>query len=366
MIFILLLPIVFIIILFLIYLIRYYDSKEIIFKLLAQKYNIKNIVYLKKIDIQQITKILSLNTKGKFIEYNIAIPAWYPIISIESTDNKEWNIVKKNFLYFNSKIKLNSNQLSSIISDKINDLLLQNIQIDSSWISKIVVYAFCKLIFDIELSESELKLLYDGSIEWRKELAMKGIGNKLIKYKCVDKILDLIKSNKVVYNIFEENWSNPEYYSVIMQPFIISPMINVSDIMVNYIKLIKNKKILLNDIITNDIINQVIYSYHPFPILERYDPQTNTQYFIPLDSLTNFNNYNDENKILVFGVGTRKCAGINFAYDILKTFFIIYNKHPNSFSPETNHLFSGRNNDKFVFDEQLYMIKILIYLFYKN
>jgi hypothetical protein len=80
-----------------------------------------------------------------------------------------------------------------------------------------------------------MNLLSDGSIEWRKELAMKGIGNKIIKLKCIDKIIDLIKSNKLVYDIFKEDWFKSEYYSVIMQPFIISPMINISDIMVNYV-----------------------------------------------------------------------------------------------------------------------------------
>ena len=367
MIYILFIPVTLVILLFvLIYLIRYYDFKEIIFKLLAKKYKIKNIVYLKKIDIPEITKILSLNTKGKFIEYCIDTPAWYPIISIESADNEDWHIVKKNFMYFISKINVNPNKLSIIIFDKINDLLIQNIQIDSIWINKIVVYSFCQFIFDIKLTEDDMNLLSDGSIEWRKELAMKGIGNKIIKYKCVNKFKDFIKSNKLVYEIFKEDWYKSEYYSVIMQPFIISPMINISDIMVNYVELVQRKKISINEEITNEIINQVIYSSHPFPILERFDPATCTQYFIPLDSLTNYNNYNNHNKILVFGIGPRKCLGTNYAYSILKSFFTMYNKYPNSFLPKINHLYSGRNNDKFVLGEQLYMIKIIICLLIKK
>jgi hypothetical protein len=42
-------------------------------------------------------------------------------------------------------------------------------------------------------------------------------------------------------------------------------------------ELIKTKKIPIDEPITNQIINQVIYSYHPFPILERFDPDTCTQ-----------------------------------------------------------------------------------------
>lgn len=355
--------IIFFIVILLFYCIRYYDTKEIIFRLLAIKYKVKNVVFYKKIKIDEMSKILSLTTKGKFIEYNIATPAWFPIISLESSDNKEWEFVKKNFIYFMTKTKLNSNSLPEIIRKKIEKMINGNIKIDSVWISKIVVDSLCEIIFCTKLNSFQLDLFYKGSIEWRKELAMKGFGNSIIKYKCVDEIINLIKSNENIYNIFEEKWYQPEFYSVIMQPFIISPMINIPDIMVNYVELIEKNKISLESYITNDLINFVIYSYHPFPILERYDSLTNTQYFIPLDNLTNSNNYSSENKLLVFGVGNRKCAGINFAYDILRTFFTLYAKYPNSFAPRHNHLYSGRNNDKFVFSELFYMLTIIIKIF---
>jgi hypothetical protein len=352
--------------LFCIYLIRYRDLKEIIFILLAKKYNIKNIVYYKEINIPEIIKILSLNTKGKFIEYNIAIPAWYPIISLESTDNEEWETVKKNFLYFITETKLNSSLLVNIITSKVEQLVNDNICIDSIQISKIIVSSFCKLIFDVELDNEQLELFYKGSIEWRKELSMKELGNISIKYKCIDEIIKIIKSNNNIYMIFKEDWAKPEYYSVIMQPFIISPMINLSDIMVNYSELLDNKKITNDMPITNDLVNLIIYSFHPFPILERYDPTTDTQYFIPLDKLTNFNNYSNQNKILVFGTGSRKCAGINFAYDIVKTLVTLYNKYPKTFKPKINHLYSGRINDKFVFNELLYTIKTIFNIFVRK
>ena len=47
------------------------------------------------------------------------------------------------------------------------------------------------------------------------------------------------------YNIFKTNWENPLYYSVIMQPFIISPMINISDILCNVELLLQQKKMSL-------------------------------------------------------------------------------------------------------------------------
>ena len=230
--------------LFSIYCIRYFDSKEIIFRLIGKKYNISNIVYLNRIDIKKISKILSLNTKGKFIEHNIGIPAWYPVISLESSDNDDWEKVKKNFLLFVSEVNINSNinKFEEIIINQTTKIILTNITIDSVQISKIVVNSFCILILNKELNEIELELFYQGSVEWRKQIAMKGLANIEIKYKCIEQLIKLIKSNKNIYDIFGEKWLDPFYYSVIMQPFIISPMINVPDIMVNYSILLKKKK----------------------------------------------------------------------------------------------------------------------------
>jgi hypothetical protein len=117
-----------------------------------------------------------------------------------------------------------------------------------------------------------------------------------------------------------------------MQPFIIYPMINISDIMVNYQELIANKKININDLITHDLIDKIIYSYHQFPILERYDEITNTQYFIPLDVLTKYENYNDNTKILSFGYGPRKCAGSQYTYKIMEILLNSYQKYTNKIS----------------------------------
>lgn len=58
--------------------------------------------------------------------------------------------------------------------------------------------------------------------------------------------------------MFEEKWTDPRYYSLLMQPFIISPAINVGDIM--------SAVYLLPDLSLEDAIRRL----HPFPILERY------------------------------------------------------------------------------------------------
>ena len=348
------------------YLIRYYDMKIIIFWILARKNKVKNIKYINTLDIDEIKKILQLKTKGKFIEYYVATNAWKPIISLESCDNEEWLFVKNNFIYFINKLKKNHELLSEIVNKNLTEYIRnKNTVIDSSIISKIICISFCDFLFDHKLSEYQVDLLYQSSLEWRKEIALKGKGDMSIKLEAINIILELIKLNNEVYSIFKDKWDQPEYYSVIMQPFIISPMINIADIMCNYQTLIRKGAVTTNDKITFDLIDKIIYSYHPFPILERYDIITNTQYFIPLDVLTNYKNFNENSKFLSFGYGPRKCAGSQYTYKIMEVLLSEYNKNTYLFNPEKNHKYSGRINDKFNLYETLYMLYKLFFFIYE-
>ena len=338
---------------------------------MGKKYGINNIIYFKELNknnINLINKVIGLKDKGKFIEYLVATPAWEPIISLESVDNDKWDQVKTNFLNFTTSFYVDNkiNLIGDYIENYINQYINSNHIIDSKLISKITVQSFCKFLFDIEINLNDLDILYQASIEWRKEISMKGKGNMDIKVNAINIILSYIKNNNNVYLIFNEDWEKPEYYSIILQPFIISPMINVSDIMVSVQSLLSQSFISNDEIITNNLINKIIYSYHPFPILERFDPLTNTQYFLPLDQLTTFHNYSDLYKNLVFGAGPRRCSGQLYAYVILHKFIDVYLKNQTKFNPLLGHKYSGRNNDKFNFRESLYMGKILLKLLFNS
>ena len=361
---------IFIFLSFFSYYIRYYDFKEFYFWLLGKKYG-SNIIYFKELNqnnINLINKVLCLQDKGNFIEYSVATPAWEPIISLESVDGDQWVQVKQNFLNFITSFHIDNKiaLIGDYIENYTNQYLISNHIIDSKLISKITVKSFCKFLFDIEINLNDLDTLYQASIEWRKEISMKGKGNMKIKVNAINIILNYIKNNNKVYLIFNENWEKPEYYSIILQPFIISPMINASDIMVSVQSLLSKSLISSDEVINNNLINKIIYSYHPFPILERFDPSTNTQYFLPLDQLTTFNNYSDLYKNLVFGTGPRRCSGQLYAYVILNKFIGVYFKNQKKINPLLNHIYSGRNNDKFNIRESLYMGKILLKILFNS
>jgi hypothetical protein len=273
----------------------------------------------------------------------------------------EWKEVKSNFMYFIqcftlTKENKETKSLSYFIELFLTEYKNQQKIIDSILVSKITVKGVCKYLFDYTLNESELDCLHSASLEWKKEIAMKGKGDLKTKKNAIQLVLNIIQKNKDVYAIFSEKWNLPEFYSVVMQPFIISPMINVPDIMCNTEILLQQNKISITNTITNTLIDKIIYSFHPFPILERYDPKTDIQYFIPLDSLTKFENFDKQTSILSFGYGERKCAGQHYAYQIITPFLKKYFESPQKFSPLQNHLYSGRVNDNRVnIYELLYM-----------
>ena len=346
------------------YNIRKYNIKQYLLWLLSKIQGISNIKYITDINMIEIESILQSTTKGKFIEYHIAMPAWYPIISLESCDNDLWKEVKSNFLIFIQYLENRNNHkntLKYIIKNNLNGIIehacKSNDKIDSIAISKLVCKSICEYLFDYLISESELNIIYIGSLEWKKEISCKGIGNTINKWNAINTILSIIVKNTDVYNIFSNQWNDPEYFSVIMQPFIISPMINISDIMCNAEILLNNKQInIIDNIINKDIINKIIYSYHPFPILERYNTTTDTQYFIPLDTLINSNNYSKLTSMLVFGSGPRKCSGIKYAYDILEPLLADYFQNYKLYEPSKNHKYSGRINDNvFYLNQLMYM-----------
>jgi hypothetical protein len=305
--------------------------------------------------------LLNSSDKGSFIEEKLASPAWLPILSLESVNGEIWPDLKSRFLMF-QKYLPSTEELSQVIH---NILSIQdpNVEIDAKQVVHITVACFVKWIFNRDW-EPEWDFVCESSWEWRKEIALKGKADVLIKRKTVEWIIDLINQSKY-YQLYGEEWSKPEYYSIILQPFIISPMINISDIAVS-----AHMRPELS-------INELIHYYHPFPILERYISEDivicadgvspllikgNTQVFIPLDQVDLFERY-DPKVWSPFGFGPRKCAGTQYAIAFLTAFLTYYKNNP-KFVPQKNHKYSGRNNGNLSFRESIYQLIIIVKLLF--
>lgn len=317
-------------------------------------------------NISEFRQILKHTNKGSVIEEKLATPAWKPILSLESVNGSLWQLLKTNYLKFVQNLPANEN-LTNLSRKEINYLILNNILIDSRQISISIAKIFFQWIFfedqtilDKCLDPFVLEEFYQSSLEFRKEIALKGKADWNKKTKPIKQLINFLNMSK--HRTLFDDWSQPENYSVVMQPFFISPMINFSDIGVSIKNSIKNCEYLSD----KNFYEYCLFRQHPFPILERFDPDTDTQYFIDFRNLTSYE-FSDVKNFL-FGSGERACLGRAFAKIILENFFKrdILLENTELFKPEIGHLYSGRTNDKFSFSEGMYQIKILVKILAEN
>jgi hypothetical protein len=308
---------------------RYY-----ILYLLTIRQNVGFIWVTNKNDAQ---KYLQSTNKGNFIETKLSRNAWKPIFSLESENGETWMILKE-------RLFLLMKQLPS--TTVLNDIICQTTNINSTVITSreiglLTIRIFLQYIFGkfdsekIEYHDKCCQELYDASLEFRKEIALKGRGNYKKKQIAVDIIRAYLSTSS--YNLPDDIYS----VSVILQPFIISPAINVSDIAIGW----DLKQSVEANIIRN----------HPFPILEREICINGKPYqvFIPTDEL----------HILPFGYGMRQCSGKAIAAAFLERFFVTLIER-NIFKPTENHIYSGRDNDNSDdYDAIIFQIQKMIDLF---
>ena len=184
-------------------------------------------------------------------------------------------------------------------------------------------------------------------------------GCRKLKQDLIDLMVDLLSHNSK-YKVVFTDWDAPIHYSVVIQPLIISPMINVADIAVN----VQQQWHLYqqNGQNIDQFIDLCIQSAHPFPMLERYDKSTNTQIFIDLNSLEE----SEKNIAFNYSLGPRACIGRHYAREFLGKFFsVIVERKGIEFVPLEQHKYSGRNNDNGKFAESVYQLKLLLNIFYK-
>jgi hypothetical protein len=202
--------------------------------------------------------------------------------------------------------------------------------IDSPAICRVTVVVLLRYILQGEPLSGAMEEVVDNIVsasnEWRKEISLKGHGNLAIKQKAIDSLSALLILD-------------PDNIHHILQPFFISPVINISDLMcsVEYIA----------DLQPEEIALRAIMRQHPFPFLERYvgdgvsSVPAQTQVFIPLAEMAAAH---PDERWMCFSTGPRGCPGRHIAMVIAREFVTTLASSPR-FHPRVEHRYSGRNND---------------------
>jgi hypothetical protein len=205
-----------------------------------------------------------------------------------------------------------------------------------------------------------------------------GIANSKIKEQTIQWIIQqLSKQYPKLSNIdnnteIDIDWKDPMWYSVVLQPFIISPAINIGDICACLkLDLHSNNESLFvdnNNGNSSNNVDQIIYNHHPFPVLERVIDDGTTHAFIPMDMISKITPYEISKKNNInFGLGPRICPGIQYANIIMSTMIPELIKCRPNFKPQENHLYSGRSNDGHLsFTELYHQVRIILIVFVKK
>jgi len=346
------------------------------------------------------------DVKGHGMEMYFALPGWLPIYNSESVDGDRWKKLLTMFRKIVHKIDY-SERLSEITVKNCQRICAENDNIDSVAIQKLTVRVFFELLFRKEISLQDEELFIDGTNEWRKHVAQKGASDLSLKEMMIDRIMEHLKESQFDIDNFQNEFKADKYelVSSFIQPFLISPIINFSDIFCEVsLFLDQNQKyhkelqqLALNPDENNEknpmslylsIVYESIRLKHPFPVLERELTRDvtdgkvilskGTHVYIELDSFTqcqNFqpenwmnNDYYKENSWILFATGPRMCAGRLIALQALEGMMkeLVKNKKAdfNKLRMWDHHKISGRRNDNTVsFREVIFQVKVLFRVF---
>jgi hypothetical protein len=353
---------------------------------------------------QLATRLLaSSRIKGSFLERLFAVPAWRPLYSIESEDGPLWEKLASEC---HSLFKgLAWQEKTPVLCAEKIAALAKNLaanperRCDGEEISRLALRVLYEVVFEQEISPSDETLFYQASLEWRKEIAVKAPGNRGIKLRFVQRLQEIISTSKYGEGYIRFADNPAVFISVFAQPFIISPQINVSDIMAAVFFFVEKDAALAaqlkirasagDDHYLHAVIMEAMRLRHPFPILERELTKelnfagtlypVGTQVFILLDQFRQDpmfmpERWSDPESValyggLLFGAGQRVCLGKGLANVVLLHLLkgLVLCLPEAQLCPTEGHLFSGRDNDgSSGLRESLYQGKIFLRALYHS
>lgn len=230
--------------------------------------------------------------------------------------------------------------------------------IDADAIVRWSAATFLDYLFDVKEWRPEYEALVAASWEWRRQIAVRGPADPAVKTAAVALLTDqLLPACPALWQLFGEAWRQPRYYSLLMQPFIISPCINLSDIAV-----------ALASAPAGASADHAVRLMHPFPIFERWveqpvvHPATGKVAVAARSHVIMFTSdfARAPPPFPIFGAGPRACPGGPLIAPVLALMQEKLVGCPR-FQPALGHASSGRHNDaNWSWDETVYFARTVL------
>ena len=247
--------------------------------------------------------------------------------------------------------------LQASATSHLDALLASGQVIDADAVVRWSAATFIDYLFDIHEWRPEFEVFVAASWEWRRQIAVRGAADPEMKAAAVRCLTEtLLPASPSLWALHGEAWREPRYYSLIMQPFLISPCINLSDIAV---------ALAAAPGASHD---QAVRLMHPFPILERLvhapvlHPATG-QVAVPAGAhaiMFTADFAHAPPPFPIFGAGPRACPGGPLVTPVLALMREKLVGCPR-FQPLLGHTSSGRHNDaNWSLAETLYFAKTVL------
>ena len=365
-----------------------------------------------------VDRVLSATgDKGTFIEDLAACPAWRPIYSIESVGVPLAKDLRGRLANVLTALKIDE-RIPGIVDSALEDLKTR-LEAKGDTLALLDHREACHLTFDVffRLLTDRVPDIREVSIalkaveEWKAEIALKKHAGEAAKEPVVSLMREALRESEFFSDI-GASYSPDDIsdLSCVMQPLVVSPLINFPDLFVGAKELLSESPEWIargaeSEEVADMILLEAIRLRHPFPVLERFVKtskderkfnfpgsqrfKAGTQVFIEHDNRAQLKDskFDPERwreyvllgknhvtasvktcpyKAIPFGAGPRRCAGQNLARAILKRTlrwalkqFPMRNQKDHAeteavsstwswerFEPGRGHKYTGRHNDE--------------------
>jgi hypothetical protein len=315
-------------------------------------------------------KIIAEKRKGQSLEYLVATPVWFPLINVESIDGPVWKRLRQLVLQI---LKVTN------FKNRVEDIILRHVcsydkdtKVTNAFLTKIDITIIWELLFKVKPDEQIISDLCFLIEHMRGSIAMKIAkldDEGALKYRCMNYVLEAAKGVPELKEIQENAEYDVEFCTACLQPFFVSPGINIADIFVPLLQAARKSpciaRCLEDKEMTKQLVAETIFMKHPFPILERdlsknigpfkkkshiflmnLDAEHKTGEFCP-ERWGNAKFYR-ENFWKLFGSGPRNCVGAQLALVWLpELFHALHGRFGmENLVPWEGHKHSGRHNDE--------------------
>ena len=266
-------------------------------------------------------------TKGTFLEKLHAAPTWDPIISVESIDGPQWKRMARG-------VHLVMRQCSVNIEEICRQCVLRFRKDGSSDLREIVAAVFHRVVFHHIPSMCAVRLWCDAASTISMTLSVqRHTADKHLLREALNMTSSICKTCVWWADLRKICQSNREALSCVLQPFIISPIINVTDALAAMVTESPS-------ISTDREIIQVIARHPPFPVFERWNVEQKEHLVFNNDRSPSSHHWR------AFGAGPRACPGQRLAISVVRHLYCEWLcQETDPWKYFGKHTCSGRHND---------------------